>query len=139
MPPACMSGEIRRCRASSINSLYLVVRSASEVLSAPRMTGTMIPSSASTAIPMSIEPDCTTRFPMNFAAAAGFIGNRVVQSGSIDIGIAVEAEDGIMVPVIRGADKTSLADLTTRYNELIELARQRRISPDMQAGGIATV
>ena len=44
-----------------------------------------------------------------------------------------------MVPVIRNADKTSLADLTTRYKELVELARQRRISPDMQAGGIATV
>ena len=44
-----------------------------------------------------------------------------------------------MVPVIRSADKTSLADLTTKYKELIELARQRRISPDMQAGGIATV
>jgi pyruvate/2-oxoglutarate dehydrogenase complex dihydrolipoamide acyltransferase (E2) component len=75
----------------------------------------------------------------NPAAAAKFIGNSVVQSNSIDIGIAVEAEDGIMVPVIRGADKTSLADLTTKYKELIELARQRRISPDMQAGGIATV
>src|SRR5207248_11630187 len=42
------------------------------------------------------------------------------------------------VPVIRSADKTSLADLTTKYKELVELARQRRISPDMQAGGIAT-
>ena len=75
----------------------------------------------------------------NPAAAAKFIGNRVVQSNSIDVGIAVEAEDGIMVPVIRGADKTSLADLTTKYKELIDLARQRRISPDMQAGGMATV
>jgi pyruvate/2-oxoglutarate dehydrogenase complex dihydrolipoamide acyltransferase (E2) component len=75
----------------------------------------------------------------NPAAAAKFIGNRVLQSNSIDLGIAVEAEDGIMVPVIRGADKTSLADLSTKYKELIELARQRRISPDMQAGGIATV
>jgi pyruvate/2-oxoglutarate dehydrogenase complex dihydrolipoamide acyltransferase (E2) component len=75
----------------------------------------------------------------NPAAAAKLVGNRVVQSKAIDVGIAVEAEDGIMVPVIRGADKTSLADLTTKYKELIELARQRRISPDMQAGGIATV
>jgi pyruvate/2-oxoglutarate dehydrogenase complex dihydrolipoamide acyltransferase (E2) component len=72
-------------------------------------------------------------------AAAKFIGNRVVQSDSIDLGIAVEAEDGIMVPIIRGADKTSLADLTTKYRDLVDLARQRRISPDMQAGGIATV
>jgi pyruvate/2-oxoglutarate dehydrogenase complex dihydrolipoamide acyltransferase (E2) component len=75
----------------------------------------------------------------NPGAAAKLIGNRVVQSNSIDLGIAVEAEDGIMVPVIRGADKTSLADLTTKYKELVDLARQRRISPDMQAGGIATV
>ena len=72
-------------------------------------------------------------------AAAKLIGNRVVQSNSIDIGIAVEAEDGIMVPVIRAADKTSLADLAVKYKELVDLARQRRISPDMQAGGVATV
>ena len=75
----------------------------------------------------------------NPGAAAKLIGNRVVQSKSIDVGIAVEAADGIMVPVIRGADKASLADLATKYKELVELARQRRISPDMQAGGIATV
>jgi pyruvate/2-oxoglutarate dehydrogenase complex dihydrolipoamide acyltransferase (E2) component len=75
----------------------------------------------------------------NPGAAAKFIGSRVVQSNSIDVGVAVEAEDGIMVPVIRSADKTSLADLTAKYKELVDLARQRRISPDMQAGGIATV
>src|SRR5262245_61571908 len=72
-------------------------------------------------------------------AAAKLIGNRVVQSNSINIGIAVEAEDGIMVPVIRAADKTSLADLAAKYKELVDLGRQRRISPDMQAGGVATV
>jgi pyruvate/2-oxoglutarate dehydrogenase complex dihydrolipoamide acyltransferase (E2) component len=75
----------------------------------------------------------------NPGAAAKLIGSRVVQSNSIDIGMAVEAEDGIMVPIIRGADKTSLADLTAEYKELVDLARERRISRDMQAGGIATV
>jgi Pyruvate/2-oxoglutarate dehydrogenase complex, dihydrolipoamide acyltransferase (E2) component, and related enzymes len=72
-------------------------------------------------------------------ASAKLIGNRVVQSDAVDVGIAVEAEDGIMVPVIRAADKTSLADLTAKYKELVDLGRQRRISPDMQAGGVATV
>jgi pyruvate/2-oxoglutarate dehydrogenase complex dihydrolipoamide acyltransferase (E2) component len=75
----------------------------------------------------------------NPSAAAKLIGGRVVQSNSIDVGVAVEAEDGIMVPIIRAADKTSLVDLTTKYNELVGLARQRRISPAMQAGGIAAV
>jgi pyruvate/2-oxoglutarate dehydrogenase complex dihydrolipoamide acyltransferase (E2) component len=72
-------------------------------------------------------------------AAAKLVGNRVVQSSSIDVGVAVEAEDGIMVPIIRAADKTNLVDLTAKYQELVELARKRRISPDMQAGGIAAV
>ena len=75
----------------------------------------------------------------NPAAAAKLIGGRVVQSNSIDVGVAVEAEDGIMVPIIRAADKTSLVDLTAKYKELVNLARHRRISPDMQAGGIAAV
>jgi len=75
----------------------------------------------------------------NPTAAAKLIGSRVVQSNSIDVGVAVEAEDGIMVPVIRGTDKVSLSDLVGKYQELVDLARKRRISPDMQAGGIATV
>src|SRR5205085_1438866 len=73
------------------------------------------------------------------AAAAKLVGGRVVQPGSIDIGLAIEAEDGIIVPVIRNADQKSLADLTKDYDELVELGRRRRISPEMQSGGIAAV
>jgi pyruvate/2-oxoglutarate dehydrogenase complex dihydrolipoamide acyltransferase (E2) component len=72
-------------------------------------------------------------------AAARLIGGRAIRSESIDIGVAVEAQDGIMVPVIRGADKTSLADLATNYNELVDLARRRRITAEQTAGGIASV
>ncbi len=75
----------------------------------------------------------------NPAAAARLIGNRVMQSGSIDVGVAVEAEDGIMVPIIRGADRTSLGDLTKRYTQLVALGRQRRLGPDLTSGGIAAV
>jgi len=75
----------------------------------------------------------------NPCPAANLIGGRVIQSSSVDVGVAVEAEDGIMVPIIRSADKTPLADLAAKYKELVNLARQRRISPDMQAGGIAAV
>ena len=72
-------------------------------------------------------------------AAARLIGGRAIRSGSIDIGVAVEAGEGIMVPVIRNADKTSLADLATNYNELVDLARRRRITAEQTAGGIASV
>src|SRR5437868_14952820 len=72
-------------------------------------------------------------------AAARLIGGRAVRSESIDIGVAVEAGEGIMVPVIRNADKTSLSDLTNRYGELVDLARRRRLTAEMTSGGIASV
>ena len=73
------------------------------------------------------------------AAAARLIGNRALRSESIDLGVAVEAQDGIMVPVIRNADKTSLGELTGKYTELVDLARRRRVTAEMTAGGIASV
>jgi pyruvate/2-oxoglutarate dehydrogenase complex dihydrolipoamide acyltransferase (E2) component len=72
-------------------------------------------------------------------AAARLIGGKAVRSESIDVGLAVEAGEGIMVPVIRNADKTSLSDLANQYAELVELARKRRVSAEMTAGGIASV
>jgi pyruvate/2-oxoglutarate dehydrogenase complex dihydrolipoamide acyltransferase (E2) component len=72
-------------------------------------------------------------------AAARLIGGRAVRSESIDIGVAVEAQDGIMVPVVRSADKTSLKDLASRYDELVDLARRRRLSTDQTSGGVASV
>jgi pyruvate/2-oxoglutarate dehydrogenase complex dihydrolipoamide acyltransferase (E2) component len=75
----------------------------------------------------------------NPGAAAKLIGSRMLQANSIDVGLAIEADGGIIVPIIRNADKTSLADLVSRYKELVALGRQRRISPDMQAGGMAAV
>ena len=75
----------------------------------------------------------------NPGAAAKLIGSRLLQANSIDVGLAIEADGGIIVPIIRGADKTSLAELVGRYKELVNLGRQRRISPDMQTGGMAAV
>jgi pyruvate/2-oxoglutarate dehydrogenase complex dihydrolipoamide acyltransferase (E2) component len=75
----------------------------------------------------------------NSAPAGRLIGNTIVHPPAIDIGFAVEAEDGVLVPVVRGADKKSLPDLVTRYNELVELARARRLPPDATGGSIATV
>jgi pyruvate/2-oxoglutarate dehydrogenase complex dihydrolipoamide acyltransferase (E2) component len=72
-------------------------------------------------------------------AAARLIGGRAIRSNAIDIGVAVEAGEGIMVPVIRNADKTTLADLAKSYNELVDLARRRRITAEQTAGGIASV
>jgi pyruvate/2-oxoglutarate dehydrogenase complex dihydrolipoamide acyltransferase (E2) component len=75
----------------------------------------------------------------NSAPAGRLIGERIVHPPSVDIGFAVEAEDGVMVPVIRNADQYVLDDLVPRYNRLVELARQRRLPAGDTGGSIATI
>ena len=75
----------------------------------------------------------------NSAPAGRLIGNQIVHPSSIDVGFAVEAEDGVLVPVIRNAEKRLLKDLVPRYDELVDLARQRKLPADATGGSIATV
>lgn len=75
----------------------------------------------------------------NSAIAGRLVGEKIVHPRSVDIGFAVEAEDGVLVPVIRNADQTSLANLVERYNRLVELARQRRLPAADTGGSIATI
>lgn len=75
----------------------------------------------------------------NSAPAGRLVGSRIVHPNAIDVGFAVEAEDGVLVPVLRSADQRPLKELVGRYNELVELARQRRLPIDATGGSIATV
>jgi pyruvate/2-oxoglutarate dehydrogenase complex dihydrolipoamide acyltransferase (E2) component len=75
----------------------------------------------------------------NSAPAGRLIGDRIIHPRSIDIGFAVEAEEGVLVPVIRNADQFALADLVDRYDRLVNLARQRRLPAGETGGSIATV
>ncbi len=75
----------------------------------------------------------------NSAVAGRLVGSKIVHPPAIDIGVAVEAEDGVLVPVLRGADKKGLKDLVQRYNELVELARERKVPMDATGGSIATI
>src|ERR1039458_6126166 len=75
----------------------------------------------------------------NSAVVGRLIGNKIVHPSSIDVGFAVEAEDGVLVPVLRAADKKPLKELVMRYDELVELARQRKLPADATGGSVATV
>ena len=75
----------------------------------------------------------------NSAPAGRLIGDKIVHPQAIDVGFAVEAEDGVLVPVLRNVDRTTLSELVPRYNELVELARLRRLPPSATGGSIATI
>lgn len=54
---------------------------------------------------------------------------------SYNIGIATATEDGLVVPVLHGADQFDLFELARRADELVAAARERRATPkDMQHG-----
>jgi pyruvate/2-oxoglutarate dehydrogenase complex dihydrolipoamide acyltransferase (E2) component len=75
----------------------------------------------------------------NSAPAGRLIGHQIVHPNAIDVGFAVEADDGVLVPVLREANRRTLPELVERYNELVELARQRRLPQGATGGSIATV
>lgn len=75
----------------------------------------------------------------NTAVAGRLIGTKIVHPNAIDIGFAVEADDGVLVPVIRNVDQKSLAELQAPYEELVNLARERRLPKSSTGAGIATI
>lgn len=75
----------------------------------------------------------------NTAVAGRLVGNRIVHPSAIDIGFAVEVDDGVMVPVLREVEQKPLSALVAPYNELVEKARVRRLPVDSKRPGIATV
>ena len=75
----------------------------------------------------------------NSAPAGRLVGAKIVHPTSIDIAFAVEAEDGVLVPVIRNADKKRLQELIEPYNQLVGLAREHKLPPSATGGSIATV
>jgi pyruvate/2-oxoglutarate dehydrogenase complex dihydrolipoamide acyltransferase (E2) component len=71
---------------------------------------------------------------------AGYlIGDKVVHPRAFDIGVAVQVEDGVLVPVVRKVDQKPLRELISEYDDLVDRARRRRLSEDDCRGGIATV
>lgn len=60
-------------------------------------------------------------------------GNQIIQTNKIHIGIAVDTEEGLVVPVLRNVHTTPLVELAGRSADLIQAARSRRLkSTDVQ-------
>ena len=75
----------------------------------------------------------------NPATAGYLIGESVVHPRSFDIGVAVQVNDGVVVPIIRNADSKKLSDLVEEYDEMVKLARERQLPESSTRHGIATV
>jgi pyruvate dehydrogenase E2 component (dihydrolipoamide acetyltransferase) len=70
---------------------------------------------------------------------ASFDGDAIVQYADVDLGIAVAIEDGLLTPVIRGAQDKSLREISEVAKDLAHRARNKRMKPEEFQGGTFTV
>jgi 2-oxoglutarate dehydrogenase E2 component (dihydrolipoamide succinyltransferase) len=70
---------------------------------------------------------------------ASVLEDAIVEKQAIHIGVAVETEKGLVVPVIRDADRLSLVGLAEAIEDLSARARSKQLSPDDLRGGTFTV
>ncbi|MCK5128397.1 MAG: 2-oxo acid dehydrogenase subunit E2 [Clostridiales bacterium] len=70
---------------------------------------------------------------------AHFLGDTIRHYETANIGVAVDAERGLMVPTLFEASQMSLNDLSQNAKSIIDQARTGQISPDLLTGGTFTV
>lgn len=70
---------------------------------------------------------------------ASIIGNQIVYHDSVNMGVAVSLDDGLIVPVIRAAETKSLREIRAAVVDLGTRARSNKLQPDEISGGTFTV
>ena len=70
---------------------------------------------------------------------ASFDGDSIVQFGSVNLSVAIAVDDGLVTPVITGASKKSLLEISLAVKDLAQRARSKKLSPDEFSGGTITV
>jgi 2-oxoglutarate dehydrogenase E2 component (dihydrolipoamide succinyltransferase) len=73
------------------------------------------------------------------ALNAWVVGETLVLKKAVHIGVAVETERGLMVPVLRDAQKLSLGQISVAVEELAKRTRDKKITPDELNGGTFSV
>ena len=73
------------------------------------------------------------------AANAVWAEDRILRLRTSDIGVAVAIEGGLITPLIRGAQKKSLIDISAEMKELAERARDRHLKPHEYQGGASAI
>src|ERR1700730_9087235 len=72
-------------------------------------------------------------------SAGRLVGDKIVLPASIDSGVAVEVEDGVMVPVFANLDKQPLAELPGQYKKFLQAAKEKRLPEEAKRPAIASV
>jgi pyruvate dehydrogenase E2 component (dihydrolipoamide acetyltransferase) len=91
-----------------------------------------------TAIALKVCASALKVFPQ-FNASIDMAKEEVVYKQYIHIGVAVDTDRGLLVPVIRDVDKKNIVELAAELTQLSKKAKERKLTPDEMAGGTFTI
>jgi len=63
----------------------------------------------------------------------------IIYKDYFNIGIAIDTDDGLIVPNIKNANEKSISEISIEISKLSELAKKRRITKDMMSGATFTI
>jgi pyruvate/2-oxoglutarate dehydrogenase complex dihydrolipoamide acyltransferase (E2) component len=76
---------------------------------------------------------------MHAQVNTSIIDNEIKFWEDINVGVAVALDDGLIVPVVKNADKKTLAEISREVKSLVEKARANKLTADEITGGTFTV
>lgn len=91
-----------------------------------------------TAILVKIIVEALKKFPQ-FNSSIDMEKKEIIYKNYFNIGVAVDTEFGLIVPVIKNSDKKSLTEISIEMNSLAEKARNKKIGLDDLQGGSFTI
>jgi pyruvate dehydrogenase E2 component (dihydrolipoamide acetyltransferase) len=91
-----------------------------------------------TAIALKVCASALKIFPQ-FNASIDMAKEEIVYKQYINIGVAVDTDRGLLVPVIREVDKKNIVELATELTQLSAKAREKKLTPDEMQGGTFTI
>ncbi len=91
-----------------------------------------------TAILLNVLGGALRRF-RNFNTSVDLDNNAIVYKDYVHIGVAVDTDRGLLVPVIRDVDRKNIGQLAQELREVSDKARGRNIKPDMMQGATFTI
>jgi pyruvate dehydrogenase E2 component (dihydrolipoamide acetyltransferase) len=91
-----------------------------------------------TAIAAKIAAEALRRFPQ-FNTSTDLASEEIIYKKYVHIGIAVDTERGLLVPVIRDADRKTITEISAEVARLSEKARARKLTAEEMEGGSFTI
>src|SRR5580704_4548230 len=91
-----------------------------------------------TAIALKVCAAALKVFPQ-FNATIDMEKQEIIYKQYINVGVAMDTDRGLLVPVIRDVDKKNIVELATELTQLSKKAREKKLTPDEMEGGTFTI